>query len=129
MRNIFDQYSQPENKLTHSLVSSLVQDSKLLKEFLRWSINKKFPKRSNLTIIEQSLPGQDEVDEKEAVKKGLPDACVFDDNGWILIIESKVASRLSINQLKRHYDTVVRRGYQNPNLLIITVDQYSKKLK
>lgn len=122
MRNIFDQYSQPENKLTHSLVSSLAQDSKLLKEFLRWSVGKNVPSREKISVIEQSLPGQSEINEKEADRRGLPDACIFDDNGWILIIESKVASRLSINQLKRHYDTVVRRGYKNPSLLVITTD-------
>ena len=27
MRNIFDQYNQPENKLTHSLASSLYEDN------------------------------------------------------------------------------------------------------
>jgi len=128
MRNIFDQYSQPENKLTHSLVSSLAQDQKLLKEFLCWSVKKKFSSRERIYVIEQSLPGQDEVGEKEAVKRGLPDACIFDDNGWILIMESKVASKLSLGQLKRHHDTIIRRGYQNLKLLIITVEQYSDSL-
>jgi hypothetical protein len=34
MRNIFDQYSQPENRLTHSLVMALHYDRNLLKSFL-----------------------------------------------------------------------------------------------
>ena len=33
MRNIFDQYSQPENKLTHSLASCLYEDKKLLESY------------------------------------------------------------------------------------------------
>ncbi len=129
MRNIFDQYNQPENKLTHALVSSLAQDPRLLRAFLKWATAKKFSGRDKLTVIEQTLPGQEELDETEAGKKGLPDACVFDDDGWILIIESKVASRLTASQLRRHYDTVVRRGYKNPKILAITAsDQVPQNL-
>lgn len=122
MRNIFDQYTQPENKLTHSLVSSLAQDPALLRKFLSWAVRKRFPRKHKIYIIEQSLPGQDESDEKEAAKRGLPDACIFDDDGWILIIESKVASRLTVNQLERHHDTVARRGYKDPRVLAITTE-------
>ena len=75
--------SVPAHRKTH------FKAGKLLKEFLKWSVGKKFSGRDKLTIIEQSLPGQEEFDEKEAVKRGLPDACIYDDNGWILIIESK----------------------------------------
>ncbi len=32
VRNIFDQYEQPESRLTHALVSCLVEDRKLLRE-------------------------------------------------------------------------------------------------
>ena len=35
MRNVFDQYSQAENRLTHALFSALDQDRKMLGEFLR----------------------------------------------------------------------------------------------
>ena len=36
MRNIFDQYEQPENRLTHALVTTLDQDRALLGPLLRW---------------------------------------------------------------------------------------------
>jgi signal transduction histidine kinase/ligand-binding sensor domain-containing protein len=36
MRNIFDQYHQPENRLTHALLSSLDLDRRLLRDCLRW---------------------------------------------------------------------------------------------
>lgn len=35
MRNVFDQYDQPENRVTHALMSALHEDAKLLKAFLR----------------------------------------------------------------------------------------------
>jgi hypothetical protein len=56
------------------------------------------------------LPDQLEESEDEASRKGLPDACIYADNGWILIIESKVAARVSVNQLNRHINTLENRG-------------------
>ena len=35
MRNVFDQYSQPENRLTHALMTALHEDRGLLALFLR----------------------------------------------------------------------------------------------
>jgi hypothetical protein len=84
MRNLFDQYTQPENRLTHALVSSLAQDDDLLREFIRWIMGRALPKKEKLTVIEQSLPSQPEESEDEASEKGLPDACVYDENGRIL---------------------------------------------
>jgi len=37
MRNIFDQYTHPENRLTHALMSSLAADPELLRSFVRWA--------------------------------------------------------------------------------------------
>ena len=54
---------------------------------------------------------QIEESEDEATRKGLPDACIYTDNGWILIIESKVAARVSVNQLNRHINTLKNRGF------------------
>ena len=38
MRNIFDQYSHPENRLTHALASCLAEDRKLLRRFVGWAV-------------------------------------------------------------------------------------------
>ena len=35
MRNVFDQYDQPENKLTHALMTTLSRDRGLIRPFLR----------------------------------------------------------------------------------------------
>lgn len=103
MRHIFDQYHQPENKLTHALVSSLAQDEFLLREFIRWAVKKSIPKKTKIHVLEQSVPGQDEeLKEEVAEKKGLPDAWIYTDDGWCLLIESKVESTLSLNQIERH---------------------------
>ena len=36
MRNLFDQYDQPENRLSHALAVCLNEDRRLLTKFLAW---------------------------------------------------------------------------------------------
>ncbi len=128
MRHLFDQYSQPENKLTHALASSLAQDQKLLRKFVGWSVGKNIQRKEKFHITEQSYPGQEEMDEQESERRGLPDAWIYTDDGWALLIESKVASGISIDQLNRHARMARRRGYSKFKLLVINVDSKEKKL-
>lgn len=70
MRNIFDQYSQPENRLTHALVCALYEDKSLLNNFVRWVTSKPIP-RARLYIVEQRLPGEGELPEEERVQHSI----------------------------------------------------------
>jgi len=127
MRNLFDQYTQRENKVTHALVSALYEDPRLLKSFVKW-VTGQSQNKSKLAIVEQRLPGEPEISEDESEKRGLPDAWIFDeDNEWSLIIESKIAATLSSEQLKRHYKTALRRGYTN--VLVLAMDVVEPKSK
>ena len=121
MRNIFDQYNQPENKLTHSLATSLYEDKKLLDSFLKTFCKNFFKITSNLKIEQQIVPGQitRETDEKQ--KKGLPDAIIYNEEEC-LIIESKVSSTLTQDQLNRHEKTLKRRGFDKIKGIGIVVD-------
>lgn len=123
MRNLFDQYSQPENRLTHSLATVLDQDRKMLKSFLSTFGPKNYPSVRKLQVIEQSLPGRPETSEDEASKRGLPDALIFDNEGWALVIESKIGSGLTKNQLRRHRKTIERCGFNRILGLAITVQE------
>jgi len=122
MRNVFDQYTQPENRLTHALVSALSEDRRLLRLFVRWATRQRIGRTVPLEIIEQSLPGERVAAETDAAKRGLPDACIYRNNDWVLLIESKVASPLRTEQLQRHFRTASRRGFQIITLLVIDVD-------
>jgi len=121
MRNIFDQYSQPENRLTHALVSVLHEDRALLKSFLRSFGPTRPPAVKNLTVIEQALPGRPETIDGEKESKGLPDALIYSEEGWALVIESKVMDGLTRDQLRRHQRTVERCGFSAIAGLAITV--------
>ncbi len=120
MRNIFDQYTQPENRLTHALASSLATDPSLLRKFVRWVTGKRIPNGRRLEVLEQSLPGEEEaVDESEAERRGLPDAWIHDRDSWALVIESKIESLLKRDQLERHRRVAQKRGFTDIHLLAL----------
>src|SRR5271169_6849236 len=122
MRNLFDQYRHPENRLTHSLVSSLSNDPKLLSQFIQWATGERRPV-SKLGVVEQTLPGEEEpTDEEESERRGLPDGWIYDGNGWCLIIESKIESPLTQDQLQRHRRTAERRGFTDVRLLALVTN-------
>lgn len=119
MRHLFDQYHQPENRLTHALMSSLANDPALLKKFIRWTTGQR-PPASRLFAVEQSLPGQQEsVQEDQERRRGLPDGWIYDEENWCLLIENKIQSPLTRNQLDRHRTTAIRRGFEKISLLAL----------
>ncbi|KMP10292.1 hypothetical protein UR09_06725 [Candidatus Nitromaritima sp. SCGC AAA799-A02] len=126
MRNIFDQYSQPENRITHALVTALNEDRKLLNKFLHFILgsNKLNPKK--LHVLEQSLPETPEpISEKDSM--GLPDAWIHDNGGWCLLIESKVTAPLKLSQLNRHVKTARKRGFED--IILLAIDSKPNKIK
>lgn len=105
MRNIFDQYEQPENRLTHALVTTLEQERSLLVPFLRWLGIRDVPRPSTLMLTEQQVPGRLQEDAEDLDWKGLPDAAIFDEDSWAVLFESKLQSRPNRNQVERHRRT------------------------
>ncbi len=132
MRNIFDQYSQPENRLTHALVTALHEDRVLLRAFLK-DIAKTAPDKANgrIEICEQTYPGvpeRPEAEDAEAERKGIPDAWITAGDDWCLLIENKVLITATPDQLNRHLATAKRLGFANPNALVVTVQEPAGKM-
>jgi len=121
LRNIFDQYDQPENKLTHALACTLSHDRWLIRPFLRWLGIADVPPVRELRVVEQQVPGVP-VASEEAESTGLPDACIYTPDGWAALIEAKVQAKPVADQLRRHRRTALRHGYDEPHLVLITVD-------
>lgn len=115
MRNIFDQYSQPENRITHALMSALNEDRALLKSFLMDLIKFKPPVDArHLTVLEQRYPGEDEPSEEELERRGIPDGwIVAEEHAWCVFIETKVLIKLRGAQIESHRRTAARRGFQS----------------
>lgn len=121
MRHIFDQYEQPENRLTHALACCLNEDRKLLRRFLKWAFEWSPPTGEPLHVEEQTLPGEPDMSELEAEQRGLPDVWIHDGKTRCALIESKVADPISEEQLRRHQETAENRGFKQVQLLALTV--------
>lgn len=120
MRNLFDQFDQPENRLTHALMTSLHEDRRLLNRFIKWATAGQAP-AGPLHVLEQTLPGQEAADSDELERRGLPDGWIHDDDCWSLVIESKIECRLEPDQLRRHRSTAERRGFSKLHILAFVV--------
>jgi hypothetical protein len=123
VRNIFDQYEQPENRLTHALTTVLDKDRSLLVPFLRWLGIQEIPKPRSLMLTEQQVPGILQQDAEDLDAKGLPDAAIFDDDGWAVLFECKVQAHVKIGQLIRHRETAKRHGFESSWIVVISVDE------
>ena len=122
LRNVFDQYSQPENRVTHALLVSLDADRSLLASFLTEVAGVKGgqPAR-DLSLVEQTYPGAPSPSEEDADRRGIPDAWIFDADNWCVIVESKVLASVDADQIARHIRTAQRRGFERIHVLILTV--------
>jgi len=133
VRNLFDQYSIRENRLSHALAVCLSEDPGLLRSFLKKFWKKKTPNISGLKVIEQRLPEKEETfeekpSEEEAERKGLPDICIHDGEKRAFIIESKIEAKLKGEQLERQRKTIEGRGFKPVRVLAITADGKGRKL-
>jgi hypothetical protein len=132
IRNIFDQYAQPENRLTHALVQVLARDEILAREFLaRFVPGLKVPPKHELCFSCQRFPEQEaelpeaKLAEEEEAGGGIPDFWVYrkgddDEPGWAVFCECKVTATLQAEQLKNHAETARKLRFQSPYLLTIT---------
>jgi len=133
-RNVFDQYEHAENRLTHALLCALSHDRELLSRFLHhYAKGAKFDRRT-LKVVEQTIPGIPEPTVFKDLTKSLPDGVIFEDRKQdtkinskrntihALIIESKITSRLTNDQLQRHTHGMRARGFEVVGGLAITAD-------
>lgn len=127
LRNIFDQYSQPENRVTHALMTALDKDRVLLAGFLRDLVKVKAPGDvQKLSVLEQQYPGEEEESSEEDLeRRGIPDGWIFNDEGWCVLIESKVLMRPRADQIQHHRRTAERRGFEHVTAVAIAPHPFS----
>jgi hypothetical protein len=118
VRNLFDQYEQHENRVTHALACCLHEDPTLLRRFVRWAIGR-VPDGGQLRIVQQQVPGEPRAADDDA-KGALPDAWIFGPWHWSLLIESKVGSAVGADQLARHRRVCRDCGFKNCRVLVLS---------
>ncbi|MBI3197674.1 MAG: hypothetical protein HYZ40_09215 [Rhodospirillales bacterium] len=129
MRNVFDQYSQPENRLTHALMTALHEDRGLLALFLREIAGVKPPvAATHLSVLVQQLPETPPVSEDEAERRGIPDGWIYSvEEEWCVVVESKVLIRLGADQIERHRRMAQRRGFTRVFVVAITTEEVARQ--
>jgi len=131
IRNIFDQYDQPENRLTHALVQVLVRDETLARRFIaRFVPGLSVPATHKFCFSCQRFPEQEgepeeRSEEQEAEGYGIPDFWVYgksdgDEPRWAVFCECKVTADLRADQLKNHASTAQKLDFPLLHLLTIT---------
>ena len=73
-----------------------------------------------LEVVQQHVPGS-EVPVDKNVQRSLPDACIHGSTDWCVVVESKIAAPLELDQLRRHM-RVVQRAFDDVRLVAITAE-------
>jgi hypothetical protein len=126
MRNLFDQFQQEENQLTHALASVLAWNPPLCRRFVRDFINIRVNPSERFEVVQQHIPGSEDPVDK-SIRRSLPDACIHGSADWCLVIESKIAAPLELDQLRRHR-RMVQRTFEDVRVVAITADPTRVKL-
>lgn len=126
MRNIFDQYSQPENKLTHALACCLNEDHELLKSFVKDFLKLEIKNTKDIKIVEQTFPDnkKEDLTKDEDKLTGLPDALIYVESEWCIVIENKISCGLTEDQLSRHVRSVKRYDFKQIYGVTFTISNY-----
>ena len=141
IRNIFDQYKQQENRLTHALVQVLAQNASLAREFLRGFVGGFAPAPEEEILIScQRFPGQEseplteeQALQREGAGRGIPDFWMYwrsaaDGSGWAVACECKVVGSPSLSQLRSHIRRGHSQGFRNLEIVTITPDPIPQQL-
>lgn len=81
-----------------------------------------------LRLVEQSLPGQEDAEEEIPDRRSLPDIWIFSEDGFSLLIESKVMCGLTRDQIERHLKTAERRGFSKAWMLVLCIEGDNQKM-
>ncbi len=122
VRNIFDQYSQDENRLTHALACALASDPAALRSFLAHFVGiERAKKFGSIQVAEQV--GHNLKKDPSGRKKSVPDLVIRNQDGRLgVAVECKVKAGTDHGQLQRHFRGLERQGFTHPKVLLISID-------
>ncbi len=126
--NLFDQYSQHENRVTNALLQTLASSPRLFQSFLRVFLGIRVRLRKDRVVITAQKRPHGRGDRPEGVqaageRDSIPDGWIVCDEGdWAVVIESKVQpQRLRQEQLRAHLRAISSFGRRF--LLVLTPDE------
>ena len=125
--NLFDQYSQYENRVTNALLQALAVSPRLLQSFLREFLGFHAPLgRATVEISAQKQPrgrgDQLETETGAGERDSVPDGWIACEEGdWAVVLESKIQpNTLRLEQLRGHLRAIA--AHDRRYLLVLTPD-------
>ncbi|MBI2886845.1 MAG: hypothetical protein HYY02_06520 [Chloroflexi bacterium] len=126
IRNVFDQYTQLENRLTNALFQVFRHEPDIAREFVVWAGGPPH-QRELLQLACQMTPASNLSElEKEDFPRArtIPDGWIFDPEGeWAVVIENKVTATLERNQIEGHITTARALGFRAIFPVVLTADR------
>ena len=121
MRNIFDQYEQSENRLTHALISTLQQRSKVASAVSQVAENQL--DSPGATDWQATASRRQHIGRRNRHKR-TPGRILFDDEDSALFVQSKVQAPVSQEtDFERHLRSAAHNGYENAHVVVIAVNR------
>ena len=126
IRNVFDQYSQLENRLTNALFQVFRHEPNVAKEFVEWAGGPSL-QRGPIQLACQMTPASNlselEMEDFPAART-IPDGWIFDPEGeWAVVIENKVTAGLRQDQVEGHIARARALGFRAIFPLVLTADR------
>jgi len=91
LRNIFDQYQVPENRVTNAFLQTLQRDRSLLEGFLKKVIGRPIAKKEDIVFKAFKKPGADgDIKSSEEQTQSIPDGLIQIGENIAVAIESKI---------------------------------------
>jgi len=125
LRNIFDQYQVPENRVTNALLQTLQRDKRLLDAFLKKVIGRTVAKNEHIVFEAFKKPGADgDLKSSDEQTQSIPDGLIKIGENIAVAIESKIVKNaIRPEQLRSHLREVA--SYNEKYLCVITPDDSS----
>lgn len=119
MRSVFDQYNLAENKLTHALAVTLSEDPVFAKHFLKFCGFGTPSRGLKILVSEQSAGRRSQAGGRRA--PSIPDIAITAGEDFCVLVESKVAARLELDQIRRHVASARQSGFASPRVVVLTL--------
>jgi hypothetical protein len=119
-KNIFDQYEEKENRVTHALAHAVASDRRLVQEFLRVLLQRPCPHDCVLEIQELPIHVRRTGSNEEATGTR-PDLWIYSKEAeFACVIENKLTASLDKEQLLGHLKRAIKRGFTDTTVVAIT---------
>ncbi len=122
--NLFESYSQPENKLTFALLQTLAADDRLTRRFLKWAVPGLPTPSGKVSLYSQRKPavGRGFRASDPELDPANPDGWFATDDLLVAVEVKKDPGALRTDQLKGHLRALMRREATRKGLLVLTPD-------